>query len=177
VSTQAIHVVLLMGVSGSGKTTVGERLASDLGWDFVDGDDLHSAANVEKMRRGLGLSDADRDGWLAAIERVLDDRLASRRPAVVACSALKRSYRDRLVRGRPGVRIAYLAGDERLLRERLGARRGHFAGPDLLSSQLATLEEPAAEESIPRFSIEPPPAEISRAIRRSLGLAEGSGPA
>lgn len=174
-SAVAIEVVLLMGVSGSGKTTVGERLARDLGWDFVDGDDLHSAANVAKMKAGHGLTDADRDGWLASIERVLDERLAAQRSAVVACSALKRSYRERLVRGRPKVRIVYLAGDETLLRERIGARRGHFAGADLLSSQLATLEEPSADEAIPRISIEPPPEEISGAIREALGLGAARG--
>jgi gluconokinase len=162
-------VLLLMGVSGSGKTTVGRRLAQDLGWDFVDADDLHSPENVAKMSRGIALTDEDRAGWLRALETLIAERIATARPAVVASSALKRSYRDRLVQGSDRVRVAFLDGPEELLRERLRNRRGHYAGEDLLASQLATLEEPAPDEGILRFSIEPPPEEIAAAIREAFG--------
>lgn len=159
-----------MGVSGSGKTTVGSRLARALGWDFVDGDDLHSPQSVAKMAAGVGLDDADRAGWLSAIAALVDARIASGRPAVIAASALKRGYRDRLAHGRPEVAFAYLEGDEAILRERLRGRRGHFAGEDLLASQLATLEPPAPEEDIPAVSIAPPPEAIVAEIRRRLSV-------
>lgn len=164
------RIVLLMGVSGSGKTTVGQQLARDLGWDFVEADDLHSPENVAKMRRGTALTDADRASWLTALSDVVRSHLRDGRPAVVASSALKRAYREQLVQGRPDVRIAFLDGPEALLRERLHNRRGHFAGVDLLASQLATLERPAPDESVLRVSIEPPPEEIAAAIRRGVGL-------
>jgi carbohydrate kinase (thermoresistant glucokinase family) len=162
------RVIVLMGVAGSGKTTVGRLLASQLGWRFLDGDDLHPAANVVKMKRGAPLDDTDRAGWLAALGAAIEGHLARGQPAVVACSALKRAYRRALGAGRAGVAFVYLRGDELLLRDRLRRRSGHFAGAELLASQLSTLEEPAADEGIPTVSVSHPPEEIVAAIRAAL---------
>jgi len=164
----APSVIVVMGVSGSGKTTVGRALARDLGWEFVDGDELHSPENVAKMARGVPLDDADRAPWLAAIAAVVAERVRARHPAVIACSALRRVYRDEIRGGLPEVAFAYLRGEESLLRQRLRARPGHFAHEDLLASQLATLEEPAPDEGIPSFSIDEPPDAITARIRGTL---------
>jgi gluconokinase len=134
-------VVLLMGVSGAGKTTVGKLLASDLGWQFADADDYHSAANVEKMRNGTPLTDADRGPWLDGLRALIVEWIAAGENGVLACSALKKEYRDRLVVG-PEVRVVYLKGDRELLRERLLLRRAHYMKEGMLESQIATLEEP-----------------------------------
>jgi gluconokinase len=140
------EVLVVMGVSGVGKTTVGERLAARLGWTFLDADDLHPPANVAKMRGGHPLNDADRGPWLDAVGRWIDARAAERRPAVVACSALKRAYRDRLRAGRPMVRIVYLEAAQAAIAQRLAGRKGHYWPASLLPSQFADLEPPAAEE-------------------------------
>ena len=140
------QVLIVMGVSGSGKTTIAEVLDRRLGWPFQEGDDLHPAANVAKMHAGIPLDDADRWPWLDAIAAWIGDRLANGGAGVVTCSALKRAYRDRLVGGRAGVRIVYLHAAPALLHERLGQRKGHFMPASLLDSQLATLEEPAPDE-------------------------------
>jgi gluconokinase len=134
-------VVLLMGVSGAGKTTVGKLLASQLGWKFADADDYHSAANVEKMRNGIPLTDADRAPWLESLRGLIVAWIASGESAVLACSALTKGYRARLVVG-PEVRVVYLKGDRALLRERLLGRHGHYMKEGMLESQIATLEEP-----------------------------------
>src|SRR6267378_1059306 len=134
-------VVLLMGVSGAGKTTVGKLLASQLGWEFADADDYHPAANVEKMRRGIPLTDADRAPWLEGLRSVIVEWIVAGKNGVLACSALKKEYRNRLVVG-PEVRVVYLKGDQELLRERLLLRRGHYMKEAMLESQIATLEEP-----------------------------------
>jgi gluconokinase len=160
-------IVILMGVTGSGKTTVGRRLAADLGWTFVEGDEFHPPANVEKMRRGEPLDDADRIPWLRALARRIDELVAAGQPAVVACSALKQAYRDLLARDRPAVSFVYLKAPAGLLGERLRHRTGHFMPPGLLASQLDTLEEPAGGLTIDGS---PPPAAIVAAIRRGLGL-------
>src|SRR5271165_4947074 len=134
-----------MGVAGSGKTTVGELLARELGWQFADADDFHPPENKDKISRGIALTDADRAPWLAAMRSAIVQWNAAGENVVLACSALKRSYRDELRVG--PVRFVYLKGDPALLLQRLRARHGHFADEKILASQLATLEEPGADES------------------------------
>ncbi|MBI2798681.1 MAG: gluconokinase [Gammaproteobacteria bacterium] len=134
-----------MGVSGSGKTTVGRELASALGWDFIDADDLHPAANIQKMKSGLALDDDDRWPWLDRIRDVIDQHLRADASLVVACSALKQSYRDKLgVTNTGSIRLVYLKGSQALLTARLRNRSGHFMPPSLLQSQLDLLEEPSS---------------------------------
>lgn len=138
------RVIVVMGVSGTGKSTTGRALAEALALPFLEGDDLHPESNVAKMAAGIPLTDADRAPWLDLIAAELD------RPLVVACSALKRSYRDRLRRAAPDLVLVYLHGDPALLLSRMSQRDGHFMPAALLDSQLATLEEPADdEEAIP----------------------------
>ncbi|HVR24853.1 MAG TPA: gluconokinase [Candidatus Polarisedimenticolia bacterium] len=134
-------VVLLMGVAGAGKTTVGKLLASQLGWDFADADDYHSAANIEKMRNGIPLTDADRAPWLDALRALISGWIAAENNAVLACSALRRAYRDHLRVGSE-VCLIYLRVAPEVLRQRLRARHGHYMTEPMLESQLATLEEP-----------------------------------
>jgi gluconokinase len=135
-------VVVLMGVSGSGKTSVGVPLAAALGGEFVEGDDYHPPANVAKMRQGIPLDDADRRPWLETLAAEIGRWLAAGRTVVLACSALRRRYRAILRGGRPEVRFVHLKGDPALIRARLAQRRGHYMPASLLDSQLATLEEP-----------------------------------
>lgn len=137
-----------MGVSGAGKTAVGEKLAAAAGWPFVDGDDLHPRANREKMSAGVPLSDVDRQPWLQAIRGVVEAHGSAGTSVIIACSALKRRYRKVLSQGTSQVRIVYLKGDPTLIERRLRQRRGHFFDPNLLSSQFAALEEPAAGEVV-----------------------------
>jgi gluconokinase len=136
-------VIVLMGVSGAGKTTVGELLAGKLEWSFYDADDLHPAANREKMRRGAPLSDEDRGPWLAAVRELIENSIANSENVVLACSALKQAYRDEITGDHQEVKLVYLKGAPELMRQRLASRRAHFFNPSLLSSQFATLEEPA----------------------------------
>ena len=138
-------ILVLMGVSGSGKTTVGSRLAQQLGASFHDADDLHPAANRRKMAAGVALSDGDRGPWLAAVHELVLELERHRRPGVIACSALKRSYRCALLAGTSKTRIVYLRVEPERLARRLRERRGHFFDPDLLPSQLETLEEPSGD--------------------------------
>jgi gluconokinase len=135
-------VIVILGVAGAGKTTVGTALAGTLGWRFVDADDLHPPANVEKMGRGEPLTDADREPWLAAVRDVIVRALQEEDAVVIACSALKARYRAQLAGGDPRVRFVHLDVSRSLLEERLGRRRDHFATETLLDSQLATLEVP-----------------------------------
>jgi gluconokinase len=162
-------IIILMGVSGSGKTTVGRLLARDLGWPFYDGDDFHPQANIDKMRQGIPLTDADRDSWLTALRRQIDNLIGNHQSAVLACSALKQAYRDRLRGDWPEVRFIYLKGDYALIRRRLRKRRGHFMKADLLTSQFATLEEP---QGVPTVDIAQTPEAIVECIKQALGKAE-----
>jgi carbohydrate kinase (thermoresistant glucokinase family) len=141
-------IVIIAGVSGSGKTTVGILLADRLGWRFADADDFHPAANVAKMRAGIPLTDADRGPWLRAITAWMDERIARGEDAVVGCSALKRAYRDRLLADRPEARMVFLAPDREVLARRLAARHGHFFPEQLLNSQFDALEPPAPDERV-----------------------------
>lgn len=149
-----------MGVSGSGKSTVGEALAKRLGWLFEDGDALHPAANVAKMRAGHPLDDDDRAPWLAAIGAKIEAWRAAGTPGVVTCSALKRRYRDVIAGGRDDVRLIYLEGSPALIAARLAGRRGHFMPAALLQSQFAALEPPNLEEAPVVVSIDGPVAAI-----------------
>ena len=145
-----------MGASGSGKTTVGSALAAALGLRFVDADDLHPAANVEKMAAGIPLTDDDRWPWLDAIAAWIDAARAKGRPCIVACSALKRSYRERLAHGHGDVRFVYLRGSFETVAARMVGRTGHYMPASLLQSQYQTLEEPGADENAVVLSIESP---------------------
>jgi gluconokinase len=160
-------IVLLMGTAGSGKTTVGELLASHLGWEFADGDNFHSPANIEKMSHGVPLDDNDRLPWLDSIRVAMTEWDTQRRNVVLACSALKRSYRERLQMN-SGVKLVYLKGTYDLFRERLHARKGHYAGEQLLASQFADLQEP---ENAITVDVARTPEEIVTEIRKQLALA------
>jgi carbohydrate kinase (thermoresistant glucokinase family) len=164
-------IVILAGVSGSGKTTVGEMLARRLGWPFTDGDRLHSQANIAKMASGHPLTDADREPWLAAIGAYMDERVAAGESAVVACSALKRRYRDLLLAGRPEARMVFLEIGKAEATSRLAGRHGHFFDLVLLDSQFAALEPPAPDENavLPVAVSDNPDATAAAVIRR-LGL-------
>lgn len=159
-------VIILMGVTGSGKTTIGRLLARELGWPFHDADDFHSEANVEKMARGVPLDDRDRAPWLAALRELVRLRVENGENTVLACSALKESYRDLLLVDED-VKLIYLKGDDDLIRERLGSRQGHFMKAAMLDSQFAALEEPERALSV---DISQPPQEIVKAIRDGLGV-------
>jgi carbohydrate kinase (thermoresistant glucokinase family) len=148
--------VVVMGVSGSGKSTVAVALAERLGWKFVDGDSLHPPANVAKMRAGKPLDDEDRAPWLDAIAAQIDAWAARGVSGIVACSALKRRYRERIIGDRSWVRLIYLAGSHELIAARLSTRRGHFMPAGLLDSQFATLEPPAPDESATFVDIDRP---------------------
>ena len=139
-------ILIVAGVSGSGKTTVGSMLAGRLGWRFADADAFHPAANIAKMAAGIPLTDADRQPWLHAITTWMDERIARGASAVVTCSALKRAYRDDLLGGRPQARMIFLSVDREEVARRLAARHGHFFPSGLLSSQFDTLEEPGRNE-------------------------------
>lgn len=169
-SSAATPVVLLMGVSGSGKTTIGTRLADRLGWRYADADDFHPVANVAKMAAGSPLTDADRAPWLAAIGQWIDDRRAEHTPAVVTCSALRRRYRIRLRQDRPDLLVVHLHGDRSLIADRLSARHGHFFAAGLLDSQFQALEPPRADEDVLTVSVASSPAEVVDLIITGLRL-------
>jgi gluconokinase len=159
-------VVIVMGVTGAGKTTVGNMLAGQLAWTYVDADSFHSAANVDKMRRGIPLDDADRAPWLQAMRDAISQWIQDRGNVVLACSALKRSYRDELRVG-PEVRVVYLKGSKELISSRLRQRHGHFAGESILAGQFADLEEPTDAIVV---DVGLSPEEIVRGIREQLNI-------
>jgi gluconokinase len=163
-------VLVLMGVSGSGKTTVAGILASRLGWPFEEGDALHPRANIEKMRAGQALTDADRLQWLAMVAEWVDSRLDAGENGLITCSALKRSYRDVINRRGSGVVFVFLAGSKATIAPRMAARQSHFMPASLLDSQFADLEDPGPDEPHIRVDIGPPPGVIANGILRELGL-------
>jgi gluconokinase len=163
-------VVVVMGVAGSGKTTVAALLAGRLGWRYAEADDFHSPANVAKMAGGQPLTDEDRAPWLAAIAAWIDARRAAHQPGVVTCSALKRRYRDMLARGRPEVRIVFLDGDPDLIGRRITARHGHYMKPEMLASQFADLELPEPDEHVISVPVKGSPAEVADQVIAALGL-------
>ena len=165
-------VLVLMGVSGCGKTTVAAILASRLGWPFEEGDALHPQANIEKMAAGHSLTDVDRWPWLAKVADWIDKRLDAGENGLITCSALKRSYRDLINRRGSGLMFVFLAGPKETIAARLATRHGHFMRASLLDSQFADLDEPAADEPAIRVEIGPPAAEIAEQIIEDFGLAE-----
>ena len=166
-------VVVVMGVSGSGKTTVAAMLAGALHCSFLEGDELHPPANVEKMRSGTPLSDADRLPWLRRIAEAIDGWRDRQESGVVTCSALKRAYRDILIGDRRDVTLVYLRGSRDLIQRRMAARHEHFMPVALLDSQFATLEEPAPDEDAIVVDVGGQPAEIVAAIMRQLRSRPG----
>ena len=161
--------IVVMGVAGSGKTTIGEKLAERLGWPYEDADKFHPRANVEKMSAGHPLTDEDRWPWLRAIADEIDRVCSRDGHVVIGCSALKRAYRDVLVHGRDDVRIVYLDGTQELIARRLKARKGHFMPPALLDSQFKALQPPGDDEHPVTVSIDAPVEAIVDDIMRKLG--------
>jgi gluconokinase len=160
-------IIVLMGVSGSGKTTVGKLLAEQLGWRFCDADAFHPQVNVERMHKGIPLDDEDRKPWLQALARLIDEARDRNENMVLACSALKHAYQEYLRHHLDLVKYVYLSGSPDLIAQRLANRRGHFMNPALLSSQFEALEPP--DDAI-RVDITPSPDEIAAEIRRRLGV-------
>lgn len=162
-----VMILIAMGVSGAGKTRIGELLAERLSCSFTDGDTFHSAANKEKMHQGIALTDEDRWPWLRTIRAAIEAKRQAGETAVFTCSSLKRSYRDILRNDDSDVLFVYLKGTADVLRERLGTRTGHFFDPSLLQSQLDTLEEPGQDEAI-TVSIELPPERIVDEVMKQI---------
>ena len=169
-------ILIVAGVSGSGKTTVGTILASTLGWPFADADDFHPAANIAKMHARIPLTDEDRWPWLRALGTWMDERIARGEPAVVACSALKRSYRDMLLGGRPEARMVFLTVDRLVLTGQLSARHGHFFPGQLLGTQLDTVEPPGPDERVLCVTPAGGPARTAAAIMKLLWPGRPAGP-
>ena len=160
-------IIILMGVSGSGKTLIGKLLAEDLGWTFYDGDDFHPSSNIEKMKHGTSLTDEDRFPWLDAIYAHMMALARRGEQAVIACSALKQSYRERLLKGCDSGRLVYLRGDFGVIQQRLRGRKGHFFNAAMLTSQFQTLEEP---EGVVEADISQDPVTIVSFIKGRLVL-------
>lgn len=166
----AVRVIVLMGVSGSGKSTTGQRLARRLAWPFRDADTFHPEANIEKMKSGIPLDDTDRGPWLAAIAAWIDAHRAAGTQGIVSCSALKRAYRSVLLGDRADVRLVYLKGDIGTIGARMARRKGHFMPTTLLQSQFATLEEPTPDEHAVIVPIRLPPRAVVNRIIAGLDL-------
>jgi gluconokinase len=162
-------IVIIFGVSASGKTTLGKLLAHELGWRFYEADDFHSQANVEKMRRGVPLTDEDRLPWLEKLRELIERCVESAENAVLACSALKRAYRERLRVG-ADVKFVFLRGDYALIGKQLRQRRGHFMNPTLLQSQFADLEEPKSDEDTLMIELGRTPEQLVEKIKAKLQL-------
>ncbi|PYJ89277.1 MAG: hypothetical protein DME71_10280 [Verrucomicrobia bacterium] len=163
-------IVVIFGVSGAGKTTVGKLLAQDLGWQFLEADEFHPGANIEKMRSGHPLMDEDRWPWLERLREQIKRHIAASENAVLACSALKRVYRERL-RVCTEVKFVFLHGNYALIEKQLRGRRGHFMNPALLRSQFADLEEPQPDENALTIVLGRTPQELVKEIKTKLHLA------
>jgi ribose 5-phosphate isomerase A len=170
-------ILVVMGVAGSGKSTIAEELSARLGWPFEEGDSLHPAANIAKMHAGIPLTDADRLPWLERVAAWIDRQRAKKEPGIIACSALKHAYRQIIIGDRPEVRLIYLRGGRDLIAEHLAGRHGHFMPPELLRSQIDTLEEPDPSEDPLAVDVGPPAAqvadEIIRLLSHSVTLSHG----
>lgn len=166
-------VLVIMGVSGSGKSTAGEKLAAEFGWPFRDADSFHPEANIAKMKAGTPLTDEDRWPWLDRIAAWIDERRVRGEHGIVTCSALKRRYRDRLLAGRPDVRLVYLDGDADVIGRRMALRRDHFMPTSLLASQFAALEQPDESEHAVIVSVHPTPRRVAEQILAALAMENG----
>ncbi len=162
-------VIIIFGVSGAGKTTLGQLLAQELRWKFYEADDFHSQANIDKMRQGIPLTDEDRSPWLESLRELIKQCLAAGQNAVLACSALRKSYR-RCLRVSPEVKLVYLLGDYALIERQLRQRRGHFMDPKLLRSQFADLEQPQPEEDVAVIKLGRSPLELVEEMKKKLRL-------
>jgi carbohydrate kinase (thermoresistant glucokinase family) len=164
-------ILVVMGVSGSGKSTIAEELSARLGWPFEEGDSLHPESNIAKMHAGIPLTDADRLPWLERVAAWIDGQRAKKQPGIITCSALKRAYRQIIIGDRPEVRLVYLRGGRNLIAEHLAGRHGHFMPSALLQSQIDTLEEPDPSEDPLTVEASAPAEQVAVEIIRLLGAS------